>query len=127
MRNTENADVSTRHDMAKIASFSDPDGVIVARNGKHTSCAERRQKLPALPARQRHSQARVTVKAVRVVDNGFVASIDLQGHHEIYDPERSAWIPVMWSSPQQDTWRSDARGNFKIFLVKFLGTRTSNS
>lgn len=121
----EDADAWSRHDIAKIASFFDPDCVLVTPDGKRMSFAERRQNLPALLARQRHSQVRITVKAVRVVDNDFVASIYFQDHHESYDRKRSAWIPVMSSSPQEDTWRSDARGNFKMVLVKFLGTRTS--
>jgi len=122
---TEDADAWSRHDIAKIVSFFDPDCIVVTPNGKRRSCANRRPELPALLAQQRNSQVKITVKAVQAVDNGFVASIEFQDHHESYDPKRSAWIPVISSLPQEDTWRSDAQGNFKIVLVKFLQPQSS--
>jgi ketosteroid isomerase-like protein len=116
----EDADAWSRHDIAKILSFFDPACVFVAPGGKRTSYAEWRQSVPASLARERHSQVRTTVKAVQGVENGFVATVELQDSYEIYDPKRSAWIPMASFSPQEDTWRSDSRGNFKIVLVKFL-------
>ena len=121
----EDADAWSRHDIAKIVSLFDPTLVLVAPDGRRTLYAEWRQNLPASLPRERHSQFRITVNTVQEVDNGFVASIELQDTYEIYDPKRSAWIQMAWFSPQEDTWRSDGRGNFKMVLVKFLSSETS--
>jgi hypothetical protein len=121
----EDADAWSRHDIAKIVTFFDPACVFVAPGGIRTSYAEWRKNLPASLAQERHSQIKTTLKAVQDVENGFAASIEWQDSYDIYDPKRSAWIPMLSSSPQEDTWRSDGRGNFKIVLVKFLRAETS--
>ena len=121
----DDADAWSRHDIAKIVSFFDPACVFVAPDGKRTSYAQWRQNLPESLAQERHSQVKTTVKALQVVENGFVASIESQDSYEIYDTKRSAWIPMVSSLPQEDTWSSDGRGNFKIVFVKFLRVDTS--
>jgi hypothetical protein len=121
----EDADAWSRHDIAKIVSLFDPTLVLVSPDGRRTSYTEWRQNLRASLARERHSQVRITVNAVQKLDNGFVASIELQDTYEIYDTIRSSWIPMASFVPQEDTWRSDGRGNFKVVLVKFLGAESS--
>ena len=119
------ADAWSRHDVAKIVSFFDPACVIVSPDGTRTPYAEWRKDLPASLAQERHSQVRVTVKSVQGVENGFVASIEVQDRYEIYDTKQSACIPMISVLPQENTWRSDGGGNFKILLVKLLSSRTT--
>jgi ketosteroid isomerase-like protein len=121
----ENADAWSRHDIAKIVSFFDPACVFLGPGGLRIfSYAEWRKNLPATLAQERHNQVKITLKAVKDVENGFVASIERQDSYDIYDPKRSAWIPMLLSSPQENTWRSDGRGNFKVVLTKFLSVET---
>jgi ketosteroid isomerase-like protein len=121
----ENADAWSRHDIAKIVSFFDPACVFLGPGGlRISSYAEWRKNLPAALAQERHNQVKITLKAVNDVENGFVASIERQDSYDIYDTKRSAWIPMLLSSPQENTWRSDGRGNFKVVLTKFLSLET---
>jgi len=121
----EDTNAWSRHDIAKILSLIDPACVFVGPGGIRTSYAEWRKNLPAALAQKRHEQVKPTLKAVQDVENGFVASIEWQDSYESYDTKRSAWIPMLLSAPQEDTWRSDGRGNFRMVLVKFLRVETS--
>src|SRR5215475_9097699 len=121
----EDAEAWSRHDLAKIVSLIDPACVFVAPDGKRTSYAQWRQYLPASFEQERHSQVKTTVKTVQDLGNGFVASVEWHQSYEMYDPKRSAWIPMALFAPQEDTWRSDGHGNFKLVLVKFLRTEAS--
>ncbi|MBO0862245.1 MAG: nuclear transport factor 2 family protein [Chloracidobacterium sp.] len=118
----EDADAWSRHDIAKIVSFFDPSLVVVAPDGTLTSYAEWRRNLPASLAEPKFAltKLRFTVKAVQELDDGFVASVESEESYKIYDTKRSAWIPMISSFRQENTWKSDGRGNFRIVVVKFL-------
>lgn len=116
----EDTDAWSRHDVARILSLFDPGLVLVAPDGARTSYQQWRGSLQPALARERDLRIRAVIKDDKAAGDGFVAIVDWQENYAVYDATRSAWVPMMLSAPQADTWKPDGLGNFRISTVKFL-------